>query len=358
MKKKMISVILAAALAGTLAGCSTELSNEYVTVAQYKGLEVPAPAQTEVTDEQVDLVIKSNLAGFATREEITDRPAQTGDVVNIDYTGYIDGEAFEGGSAAAAELELGSNSFIGATDDYAGFEEQIVGHNIGDEFDITVQFPEEYSQNPDMEGVVAEFHIVLNSIAVEKVPELTDEWVQQNSEESETVEEYRDEIRSTLEESTEDSVRAELQDSVLNTLLENTEVKKYPEDVVSAQEAMFTEAYTQMAEMYEMELGEFLETYMQTTEEELNQQAKEYAQQSAVLGEAVKLIAEKENLEPTEEEYTEGYAEYAEQSGYEDVQAFIDEVGEDALRSQIRQDAVAEYLVDECVQVEQTESAQ
>ena len=172
------------------------------------------------------------------------------------------------------------------------------------------------------------------------------------------MEEYRDEIRSTLEESTEDSVRAELQDSVLNTLLENTEVKKYPEDVVSAQEAMFTEAYTQMAEMYEMELGEFLETYMQTTEEELNQQAKEYAQQSAVLGEAVKLIAEKENLEPTEEEYTEGYAEYAEQSGYEDVQAFIDEVGEDALRSQIRQDAVAEYLVDECVQVEQTESAQ
>ena len=334
MKKKMISVILAAALAGTLAGCSTELSNEYVTVAQYKGLEVPAPAQTEVTDEQVDLVIESNLAGFATREEITDRPAQTGDVVNIDYTGYIDGEAFEGGSAAAA------------------------GHNIGDEFDITVQFPEEYSQNPYMEGAVAEFHIVLNSIAVEKVPELTDEWVQQNSEESETVEEYRDEIRSTLEESTEDSVRAELQDSVLNTLLENTEVKKYPEDVVSAQEAMFTEAYTQMAEMYEMELGEFLETYMQTTEEELNQQAKEYAQQSAVLGEAVKLIAEKENLEPTEEEYTEGYAEYAEQSGYEDVQAFIDEVGEDALRSQIRQDAVAEYLVDECVQVEQTESAQ
>ena len=83
-----------------------------------------------------------------------------------------------------------------------------------------------------------------------------------------------------------------------------------------------------------------------------------YAQQSAVLGEAVKLIAEKENLEPTEEEYTEGYAEYAEQSGYEDVQAFIDEVGEDALRSQIRQDAVAEYLVDECVQGEQTESAQ
>ncbi len=358
MKKKIISVMLAAVLAGALAGCSSELSNDYVTVKQYKGLEVPQPAQTEVTDEQVDQVIESNLAAYAEREDVTDRPAQNGDIVNIDYTGYIDGVAFDNGSAEDAELELGSNSFIGATDDYPGFEEQIEGHKAGDEFDITVQFPEEYSLNPDMAGEVADFHIVLNSIQTESVPELTDEWVQENSEESETVDEYREEIRSTLEESVEESARSELRTSVLNALLENTEVKKYPEDTVNEMKDRYTEAYVQTAEVYGMDLGEFLESYMQTTEEELNAQAEEYAQQAATLQEAVKLIAEKEKLEPSEEEYQESAAEYAGQSGYDDVEAFEKEVGEDLLKAQILQDAVAEYLVDECIQVEQSDDAQ
>ena len=142
MKKKFVTVISAAAVAGMLAGCSGELSNEYVTVTQYKGLEVPQASGSveEVTDEQVDQMIEGTLSAYAEREEV--RAAQEGDIVNIDYTGYLDGEAFDGGSAEGADLELGSGSFIGATDDYAGFEEQIEGHNPGDEFDIQVQFPD------------------------------------------------------------------------------------------------------------------------------------------------------------------------------------------------------------------------
>ena len=144
MKKKFVTVISAAAVAGMLAGCSGELSNEYVTVTQYKGLEVPQASGSveEVTDEQVDQMIEGTLSAYAEREEVSDRAAQEGDIVNIDYTGYLDGEAFDGGSAEGADLELGSRSFIGATDDYAGFEEQIEGHNPGDEFDIQVQFPD------------------------------------------------------------------------------------------------------------------------------------------------------------------------------------------------------------------------
>ena len=357
MKKKLISVLLAAALAGTLAGCSGELSNEYVTVTQYKGLEVPQPALTEVTDEQVEQTIEGNLSAYAGREAVTDRAAQTGDIVNIDYTGYINGEAFDGGSDQGAELQLGSNSFIGATDDYAGFEEQIEGHSPGDEFDIQVQFPDPYTLNPDMSGVVADFHIVLNSIEVETTPELTDEWVQENSEESETVEEYREEIRSQLEDNYEQSVRSELSSSVQSALLDHIEVKEYPEDAVADQEQLLTETYTQMAEMYGMELSDFLGTYMQTTEEEFNADIQEAAQDTAAFDEAVKLIAQKQNLEPDEEEYDEKIAEYAEAAGVDDVESYKEQVGEDRLKTAILREVVTDYLVDECIQVEQTDSS-
>ena len=359
MKNRFVCAALAAAVAGMLAGCGSELSNEYVTVTQYKGLEVPQASASveEVTDEQVDQMIQGTLSTYAEREEVTDRTAQEGDIVNIDYTGYIDGEAFEGGSAQGTDLELGSGYFIGATDDYAGFEEQIEGHSAGDEFDIQVQFPDPYDRNPDMAGVVADFHIVLNSIAVENVPELTDEWVKENSEKSQTVDEYREEIRSDLEKEQEDAVQSELVSAVQSALLEKIEIKSYPEEAVNEQIAQLTDTYTQMAEMYGMELGELLETYMGMTEEDFNAQAKEAAQTSAAFDEAVKLIAKKQHLELSDKEYEEKALEYAQAAGMDDVESYEEQVGEDLLRQVILREVVMDYLVDECIQVEQTESS-
>lgn len=359
MKKKILAVMLAAALAGALAGCSGELSNDYVTVTQYKGLEVPQPAPAEeVTDDMVEQVVQSNLAAYAQSEPVTDRAAEMGDTVNIDYTGYIDGEAFDGGSAEGADLELGSNSFIGATDDYEGFEEQIVGHETGDEFDIKVQFPDPYTRNPDMSGTVADFHIVLNSISLQTTPELTDEWVQENSEDSDTVEEYREAIRSQLEESMQASVDAELTDSVQTALMENVEVKEYPEDRVEELTKQMTDYYTQLAGLYGVELGEFVETYLQTTEEDFNTQIDTQVRQSVALEEALKLIASKQHLEPSEEEYQEAIAEYAEEAGFDDVEEYIGQVGEEELKAAALREKVTEYLVEKCVQVEQSDDSE
>lgn len=359
MKKKFVITVTAAVAAGMMAGCSSQLSNEYVTVTQYKGLEVPQATTSveEVTDEQVEQQIQNTLSIYAERKEVTDRAAQEGDIVNIDYTGYLDGEKFDGGSATGADLELGSGSFIGATDDYAGFEEQIEGHNAGDEFDIQVQFPDPYTMNPDMSGAVAEFHIVLNSIAVEEVPELTDEWVKENSEDSETVEEYREEIRASLEEEQEETVDSELASSVQSALLEKIEVKSYPEDKVNEQINQLTDTYSQMAEMYGMEMDEFLETYMQMTEEDFNAQVKEAAQTAVAFDEAVNLIAKKQHLELSDEEYEEKALEYAQAAGMDDVEAYEEQVGEDLLKTAILREVVMDYLVDECIQVEQTESS-
>lgn len=113
MKKRIVSMMLAAMVALSVVGCGSKtLSNDYVTVKQYKGLEVAQVEKVEVTDEQVEQSVQANLNAAAEKEPIKDRAAEKGDWVNIDYTGYIDDVAFEGGTATGSDLELGSGSFI------------------------------------------------------------------------------------------------------------------------------------------------------------------------------------------------------------------------------------------------------
>ena len=276
MKKNVIAAVLAAMTVLALAGCSSELSNEYVIVKQYKGLEVPKTETDEVADEEIDQAIQANLQGAADRLPVTDRAAQTGDWVNIDYVGTVDGVAFDGGTAQAQDLLLGSGGYIGASGDYEGFEDQIVGHNVGEEFDITVQFPENYS--PDMAGKVADFHITLNEIYVEDIPELTDEWVLANSEGAETVDEYREEIRGQIEESVDRQTESEMTEAVWDALMENVEVKEYPEDAVQQQVDQVKEQYVQIAELYGTTLEDLIETQFMMTEEDFNELLKESAQ--------------------------------------------------------------------------------
>ena len=350
MKKNVIAAVLAAMTVLALAGCSSELSNEYVIVKQYKGLEVPKTETDEVADEEIDQAIQANLQGTADRLPVTDRAAQTGDWVNIDYVGTVDGVAFDGGTAQAQDLLLGSGGYIGASGDYEGFEDQIVGHNVGEEFDITVQFPENYS--PDMAGKVADFHITLNEIYVEDIPELTDEWVLANSEGAETVDEYREEIRGQIEESVDRQTESEMTEAVWDALMENVEVKEYPEDAVQQQVDQVKEQYVQIAELYGTTLEDLIETQFMMTEEDFNELLKESAQEAAVFDEAVKLIAKKEKLDLSAEEYEEKIAEYAKEYGV-DADEYKEQVGEDRLKSTILREIVVEYLIDECVQVEQ-----
>lgn len=122
MKKRVIAVLTAVLMTASLAGCgSGKLSNDYVTVNKYKGLEVTEVAKNKVSDDSVEQEIQSRLEAVATEQDVTDRAAQSGDWVNIDYTGTLDGVAFDGGTATGYDLELGSGSFIGASGDYQGF---------------------------------------------------------------------------------------------------------------------------------------------------------------------------------------------------------------------------------------------
>lgn len=351
MKKKWIAVALSLVMAASLSGCSGELSNEYITIKQYKGLEVAEVATTEVTDETVENMVNSNLTASQSREEITDRAAEDGDTVDIDYAGTIDGVAFDGGTASGTSLVLGSGQFLGAEGDYKGFEEQIVGHNAGEEFDITVKFPAEY-QNTEVADKVAVFHITLNGIYTITTPELTDEWVQANSETSKTVEDYKKEIRESLESANEENTNNTLKSEVLEALMEQVEVKELPEDRIEEQYQAIEDNYTYMAELYSMEFADFLSTYMGMTEDSFKEQAQTAAEESVKRQLACELLAEKKNLEPSDEEYETKLKEYADAYGYDDVDAFEEEMGEDVIKNAVLQDKVAEYLIENCVQVE------
>ena len=356
MKKKLLVGIMAAAMTLSLAGCGSKLSNDYVTVNKYKGLEVTQVASTEVTDDMVESQINSTLEAAATEEEVTDRAAKNGDWVNIDYSGSIDGTKFDGGTSTGYDLELGSGTFLAATDDYKGFEEQIEGHKKGEEFDIQVQFPESY-QNTEVAGKAADFHIVLNKIYTKTAPELTDDWVSKNSESSKTVDEYKAEIKKQLEDQYSSSTNDQLKSEVQTALLDQVEVKSYPDGAVDDQVQQANDYYTQIAQMYGVELSDFITTYLNTTEDDFNNKVEESAKQAVQLQQALELIADKEKLTPTDKEYEDGIKSYAEKAGTDDVDSYKESVGEDVLKDAILRDKVLDYLVEKCVQVEQTDTS-
>ena len=303
MKKKLVALTLAAVMTISMAGCGNTMSDEYVTINKYKGLEITEVEKTEVTDETVENTVKSYLTAAPLKTEITDRAAQDGDTVDIDFVGKVDGKAFDGGTASGASLKIGSGTYIGANGDYKGFEEQIIGHKKGDKFDIEVKFPDDYSEST-LAGKVATFSITLNGIyEVSDDTEITDEWVKQNSDTAETVEEFKEEIRTKMKENNESTRQSQLQSEVLEALSEQVEVKKYPDGDVDKEYQAVEDYYTAYAQQYGMEFADFLKTYMNMTEEDFKKKAKEVAEESVKKKLACELLAKKKKLEPSDKEY-------------------------------------------------------
>ena len=351
MKNKILTVALGVFLAATLSGCSSELSNEYITIKQYEGLEVPQVEQVEVTEDQILNRIDYYLNADAVKKEVTDRAAKEGDTVDIDFVGKVDGAEFEGGAASGQELELGSGRFIGANGDYKGFEEQIEGHEAGESFDIEVKFPDSYTE--ELAGKVAVFSIKLNHIYEVSVPELTDDWVKENSIESKNVKSYKEEIQDQIQ-------NTELWMSTLTALVDQVEVKKFPEGEVEEQQTTITDYYQQMASAYGVEFEEFLSSYLGMTEEEFQEEAKKLAEDAIKQQLAVELLAEKKKQEISDDEYEIGLKRYAAAAGYtnDSIEEYEEKYGKELIQDSLLQEKVAKYLAKSCVQVEQDTTAE
>ena len=341
MKKKLMTIvagICALALLGGCAGNSGALSNDNITIKQYKGLEVDKVEVIEVTDEDVELSIQSDLETLATKTDVTGRPAQLGDIAIIDFEGKKDGVAFEGGAGTDYELELGSGQFID------GFEDGVVGHNIGETFDLDLTFPENYSSE-ELAGQAVVFTVTLKGLQEKNVPELTVDILAQLESKATTIEEYKAQIRSDLEVSNKETAESTLLSSVWETLVKNCEVKKFPEGMIDEYVADLEEQYSYYAQMYGMEIEEFFEQIF-------GMSAEEVAKTTATQELAMTLIAEKEGLTLKDKEYEEGIKDLASQYGYEDTEEFVTAYGEDAIRKALLQEKVGNFLVENCVQVE------
>ena len=348
MKKKLIVAVTGICMiAGALSGCSSDTAeNDYVSVSGYKGIEIDkVDVDTDISDEDVENEINSVLEENATDKEVTGRAAQLGDTADINYVGKVDGQEFDGGSADNYPLELGSGSFID------GFEDSIVGHNVGETFDWNGKFPDDY-QNTDLAGKDVVFTITVNALTEPELPELTDDFVKTVSEESETVEEYREEVRKNLEETAQENYDSELNSAVWEAVLEKAEVKGYPDGEVDRIYNTYLEQYQEMASYYNMEYDEFIQLYTEMTVDEFEEEAKEAAKDNIKQSQVAEVIAEKEGLTLTDEEYEKEFEKLAEDYGYEDVDDLKEVAGEETLKQLVLQPIVQEWVAENCVQKE------
>lgn len=340
MKKRITTMVIGLLAGALLVGCGNgEISNDKITITKYKGLEVEAVEEIEVTDESIQLTIDSDLQILSTETEITDRPAKEGDKVTIDYVGKMDGVEFEGGKAENQTFVLGQGQYI------EGFQEKIVGRKVGEIFDVDVTFPDPYPNNPDMAGKPAVFTMTLHKIVQIDVPELTDELLPEIGTSAKTVEEYKEQIRKDQEKSNAETVRQTLEQEVWQALIENCVVEEYPEDLMKEKKTSIESQFSSVASMYGMEVDEVVKTMYGLTVEEM---AKELVCQEL----AIELIAEEEKITVTDKVYEKKMKEYAEQFAMDDIEEFEKTVGKENIEKTILQEMIADFLIENCVQVE------
>lgn len=345
--KRRAAATVAAAMVVTmgLTGCqaSKGLETEEIKITQYNGIEVSEVEKAaEVTEEEIESAINDTLTANATITEVKDREVKSGDTVNIDFEGKMDGEKFDGGSGEGYDLKIGSGTFID------GFEDSVIGHEIGDKYDWNGSFPKDYTE--ELAGKDVTFTITVNSISVQEVPELTDEFVQTVSEESKTVDEYREEVKKNLEETAQSEYENNLINEIWTVVLENTEVLKYPEDEVEEMKNNVIEYYKSYAEAYGTEYETLIEEQMGQTVEEFETQIEEYAKASISQEMAIEAIADKEKIKMDDATYEKELEEIAATQGM-DVETLKSSYEEDQLKSAALGNLVNDFLIKNCIQV-------
>lgn len=305
MKKYVKLTLCGLAAAMLVAGCSKKAEEPETTSAaettettaaitdkgtvsklgEYKGVEI-TKMSTEVTDEELDARIQSILKANPEYIEITDRPAQNGDMVNIDYVGMKDGVAFEGGTAEGYDLELGSGSFI------EGFEEGLVGAKTGDELSLNLTFPENYG-NADLAGQAVVFDVTVNKIEEIKEAVLDNNFVQRMSDFT-SVDEWKADTLADMEEEKETMAQQQLENDALIAAVDNSEFD-LNEEFVEQQFNTQLEYTNSMIQMYGMSLADYASMYGMTEEsmKESMRTNTELSIKQQLLAEAV---AEKEGL--------------------------------------------------------------
>ena len=281
---------------------------DYVTLPEDFGSIALMESDLTPTEDELQQQMDSLLNQYTATQPVTGRAAQSGDVANIDYTGTVDGVAFTGGTATGYDLTLGSGTFID------GFEDQIIGHNVGDTFDVTVTFPDGYGDSTDAEGNTitlsgkeAVFSVTLNSLSESVTPELTDEWVESNfgvSDDLHTADQLRSYFNDALYANNYDN-------AIVDYLMSNSTFKELPAEITSYYIRMFLNYYNQYAAAYGMDLNAFAQTQNYADADAMLAASDAYFEHLAKQDLVFQAIAETAGIAPTQEQLTAAETQYS-----------------------------------------------
>ena len=308
-----------------------------VTLGEYKGITAEKDVNT-VTDEEIDAEIKKMQENAASISNLTEGTIEMGDKVDLDFEGFVDDVAFEGGKGEHYSLVLGSNSFI------PGFEEQIAGKTIGEDFDVNVTFPEDY-HSEDLKGKAAIFKCKVHSVEKKNLPELDDEFAKDVSE-FDTLKELRDDCKAKLEKAKEAEAQRKFEDAVIDVAVENATIE-IPACMIESQ----TDSQIQDISYRLQSQGMPLEQYLQftgMTMEALREQLKETAEKAVKSQLVLAEIAKAENVEVTDEDVEAEFTKMAEMYGME-VEKVKELMGAniEALKADLKTQKTVKAIVDE-----------
>ncbi len=272
-----------------------------VTVKDYKGLKAEKPS-TEVTDEDINADIERLRERASTMVPVEDRAAENDDIVVFDFDGYVDGKQFEGGKAEGYSLKLGSGQFI------PGFEDQIVGKKIDEEFDVNVTFPEDYHAE-ELKGKEAVFKCKLHEIKTRVLPEVDDEFVKDVSE-FETLDELKEDLKKKAAERKEKDADLAVETQLIEGMLEGFEAE-IPQAMIDQKVMENIRDFDYSLQMQGLNMQQYMQ-YMGLKIDDLKEQYKEQSEKQVKMRLAFEKIAELESLEPTAEDIENQYNEYAE----------------------------------------------
>ena len=308
-----------------------------VTLGEYKGVEVKRE-HTLVTEDEVNAEIEKERNKQAAEVSVEDRAVAEGDTVNLDYSGSVDGVKFAGGTAEAQTLKIGSHTFI------PGFEEQMVGMNIGEEKDLEVAFPEEYHAK-ELAGKKAVFHVKVNSITETQLPALDDDFAKDISE-FDTLDEYKANVRAKLEAQAAERDNNAFTNAVIEKVMENATVE-IPEAMVERQIDSMVRNFEARLAQQGLKLADFIK-YMGQDEKSFRNQYREQAEKSVRANLVLEAVENAENFEATEEEIDAEIAKFAGQVGQdvENLKKNLTEGDREYFKADVIRDKAVKFLCD------------
>ncbi|MBO4374562.1 MAG: trigger factor [Lachnospiraceae bacterium] len=346
LSKGAAKTALLVCLSLVLASCGQEAQSlekidpsKFVTLGQYKGITIEK-TDTTASENDIEEAVMSDLTALAKKVSIDDRPVIEGDTVNIDYEGKKDGVAFDGGTAEGYDLTIGSDTFI------PGFEDGVIGMEIGQTKDLELTFPEDY-HSEDLAGAKVVFTVKVNSISADDVPSLNDDGIldklaqKYEKDEFGDIDAYLDVVKNTIEESKKTAAESSYRNELMQKIYDSStcDLEKLPEWLVSEN----TTEYTRNIESFASQYGLSLEDYVSLISgnmADFAKQAQDYGKEISKQELVVRAIAAAENISVDDKEVAEYYAQKAKEYGT-DV---------DTLKASVDEKTLSDYLLSEKVQ--------